>query len=53
MYICNICNRSFIRPHISVEKHGFISPPFEEFATCPYCKSTEFGSDERKKRYAK
>ena len=42
MFKCNFCKREFddYEPHY--ESHGFSDGPFEKFALCPYCHSTNF-----------
>ena len=36
-----------------LETHGFAEPPYEKFYICPACRSSNFGEDERRRRYAK
>lgn len=42
MYYCKDCGYEFDRPLITTEKHGFSSPPFEDLASCPLCRSFNF-----------
>ena len=42
MYRCNSCKSEFDEYDTHYEKHGFSDGPFERFATCPYCHSTDF-----------
>ncbi len=46
MYVCEDCGCEFYEPHIYEERHGLPSPPYEQFAVCPRCYSTNF--DERR-----
>lgn len=41
-FICKDCKVSFEDPSEHLEKHGLDSPPYEKFATCPSCGSTNF-----------
>lgn len=37
MYICLECGSLFDKPVYYREKHGFDTPPYEEFEACPCC----------------
>ncbi|MBO5232425.1 MAG: hypothetical protein J6B88_07365 [Clostridia bacterium] len=53
MYYCDGCKHHFATPEIFVERHGFTEPPYEKIAICPFCRDTNFRSEERRRRYAK
>ena len=40
MFICVDCEAVFNEPTIVIETHGLPCPPYEHFAVCPHCKST-------------
>ena len=42
MYYCKSCDNTFSSPEIITETHGLSSPPYERFAVCPYCSSSNF-----------
>lgn len=42
MYHCKECGKKFERPKIVKETHNLNGPPFEKFALCPFCNSTNF-----------
>ena len=37
MFLCLECDGLFEEPKVYQETHGLDSPPYEEFAGCPYC----------------
>ena len=46
---CNDCGETFYEDEFKVytERQGFSEPPYEQFAVCPCCNSTNFeGVDE-------
>lgn len=36
-YYCECCDITFDEPKKFIEKHGFDTPPYEEFYGCPGC----------------
>lgn len=39
MYKCVACDSCFEAPRKTYETHGLDTPPYEEFFTCPHCRS--------------
>ena len=46
MYKCADCLKSFSEPEYFEERHGLDTPPYERFACCPGCKSTDLMIDD-------
>lgn len=42
MFKCNNCGHEFENCDTHFETHGLSFGPFEEFSTCPSCRSTDF-----------
>lgn len=42
MFKCNNCGHEFENCDTHFETHGLSCGPFEEFSTCPSCRSTDF-----------
>lgn len=40
---CNDCNETCYRDELNIftERHGLAEPPYEYFAVCPFCGSTD------------
>lgn len=37
IFLCYDCNLTFDEPKIWTNKHGLDTPPYEEYAGCPFC----------------
>lgn len=37
MFICCDCENVFDEPKIFIQRHGLDTPPYEQYAGCPYC----------------
>jgi hypothetical protein len=50
MFVCE-CGEEFSKNELAYveERHGFESPPYESFAVCPHCGSSDYEELEEEK----